>query len=43
VEEKPKKVEPEPPMKVKEVSAGVREMEKISTYNGDTTEKYAWS
>jgi len=25
------------------VSASVLEMEKISTYNGDTTDKYAWS
>jgi hypothetical protein len=24
-------------------SASVLEMEKISTYNGDTTDRYAWS
>ena len=27
----------------KPVSSSMKEMEKISTYNGDTTEKYNWS
>jgi len=27
----------------KEVSSSVLEMEKISTYNGDSTERYNWS
>lgn len=35
-----KKVEAKP---AEPKSASVLEMEKISTYNGDTTEKYAWS
>ena len=34
----PKKVEPPKPK-----SQAVQEMEKISTYNGDTTDRYAWS
>lgn len=35
-----KKPEPEKP---KEKSEAVKEMEKISTYNGDSTDKYNWS
>lgn len=27
----------------KPVSASIKEMEKISTYNGDSTENYNWS
>lgn len=38
--EQPKKPEPK---QSEPKSAAVLEMEKISTYNGDTTEKYAWS
>ena len=48
--EEPKKVEPAQPKKVekpqeapKPKSEVVQEMEKISTYNGDATEKYNWS
>ena len=39
-EEAPKKKEVVPP---KEKSQAVKDMEKISTYNGDSTDKYAWS
>lgn len=39
-EEAPKKKEETKP---KEKSQAVKDMEKISTYNGDSTEKYDWS